>query len=66
MLLMKPARRPEKKLALQRSEVSEVCWFDQNEVWEAIKRGDRHRFCVPTGGMELLRDYIVKDPTPSC
>ena len=54
------------KLALQSSEVSEVCWFDQDEVWEEIKRGDRHRFCVPTEGLKLLRDYIVKDPTPSC
>ncbi len=54
------------KLALQRSEVSEVRWFDQDKVWEEIRRGDRHRFCVPTEGLELLRDYIVRDPTPSC
>ena len=53
------------KLALQSSEVSEVRWFDQNEVWEEIKSSDRQRFCVPTEGLKLLRDYIGKDPTPS-
>ena len=53
------------KLALQSSEVSEVRWFDQDEVWEEIISGDRHRFCVPTEGLKLLRDYIVMDSTPS-
>ena len=54
------------RLVLQSSEVSEVRWFDLNEIWEEIRRGDRHRFCVPTEGLELLRDYIVRNPTPSC
>ena len=45
------------KLRLQESEVSEVRWFDLTEVWEEIKT-DRSRFCVPTGGLRTLREYL--------
>lgn len=54
------------KLVLQGAEVSEVRWFDQNEVWKEIKSSDRHHFCVPTQSLELLRDYLGKSLTPSC
>ena len=40
-------------LKLQESEVSEVRWFDLDEVWNEI-RTDRSRFCVPTGGLMVL------------
>ena len=44
-------------LQLQESEVSEVRWFDLDEVWDEIKT-DRSRFCVPTGGLNVLREYL--------
>ena len=44
-------------LTLQASEVSEVRWFDLEEVWNEIKT-DRHRFCVPTAGLNVLREYL--------
>ena len=44
-------------LKLQESEVSEVRWFDLDEVWNEI-RTDRSRFCVPTGGLNVLREYL--------
>ena len=44
-------------LKLQESEVSEVRWFDLEEVWNEIKT-DRSRFCVPTGGLNVLREYL--------
>lgn len=44
-------------LKLQESEVSEVRWFDWDEVWNEIKT-DRGRFCVPTGGLKALREYL--------
>ena len=46
-------------LKLQESEVSEVRWFDLSEVWNEI-RTDRSRFCVPTGGLNVLREYLKK------
>ena len=45
-------------LTLQESEVSEVRWFDLDEVWNEIKT-DRSRFCVPTGGLKVLREYLI-------
>ena len=44
-------------LTLQESEVSEVRWFDLDEVWNEIKI-DRSRFCVPAGGLRVLREYL--------
>ena len=46
-------------LTLQESEVSEVRWFGLDEVWnEIVTERDRHRFCVPTEGLEVLRSYL--------
>jgi isopentenyldiphosphate isomerase len=44
-------------LTLQESEVSEVRWFDLDEVWEEIHHS-RERFCVPAGGLEVLKNYL--------
>ena len=44
-------------LRLQASEVSEVRWFPLEEVWEEIHRS-RARFCVPEGGLMVLRHYL--------
>lgn len=45
------------KLVLQPSEVDEVRWFNLDEVWEEIHHS-RERFCVPTAGMNVLREYL--------
>lgn len=47
-------------LSLQESEVSEVRWFDLEEVWNEIQSGDRSRFCVPTAGLKVLKDYLCR------
>lgn len=46
---------------LQESEVSEVRWFDLDEVCNEIKT-DRSRFCVPAGGLRVLREYLKGAP----
>ena len=48
------------KLVLQKSEVDEVRWFDLDEVWSEIQY-NRERFCVPMGGLEVLREYLHLD-----
>ena len=47
-------------MRLQESEVSEVRWFDLDSVWDEIQSGNRSRFCVPTAGLKVLRDYLGK------
>ena len=44
-------------LALQKSEVDEVRWFDLEEVCQEI-RTSLERFCVPSEGLELLKKYL--------
>ena len=46
------------ELTLQQSEVSEVRWFDLDSVWDEIHE-TRARFCVPTGGLKVLREYLT-------
>ena len=50
-------------LVLQKSEVDEVRWFGLDEVWEEIARS-RERFCVPIGGLRVLREYLSRLPQP--
>ena len=45
------------ELTLQESEVSEVRWFDLEEVWEEIHHC-RDRLCVPTHGLIVLRKFL--------
>ena len=44
-------------MKIQESELSEVRWFDLEEVWEEIQHR-RDRFCVPIPGMKVLIDYL--------
>ncbi len=44
-------------LVLQESEVSEVRWFGLEDVWDEIRRS-RERFCVPSEGLAILREYL--------
>ena len=46
-------------LLLQASEVDEVRWFGLDEVWNEIQYS-RERFCVPTAGLKVLRDYLSR------
>ena len=50
-------------LTLQESEVEEVQWFGLNEVYEEI-RVSRARFCVPTGGLNVLIRYLENQEGP--
>ena len=52
-------------LTLQESEVSEVRWFDLEDVWNEIHRS-RERFCVPTGGLKVLKDYLAGAASGGC
>ena len=45
------------ELTLQASEVDEVRWFDLEEVYREIQT-TRERFCVPSAGLQILRDYL--------
>ena len=47
-------------LTLQPGEVDEVRWFDLEEVYEEI-RTCRDRFCVPSEGLKILRDYLAAE-----
>ena len=47
-------------LTLQKAELDEVRWFDLDEVWDEIQHS-RERFCVPTPGLKLLRQYLKEN-----
>ncbi len=44
-------------LKLQASEVEEVAWFNLNDVWDEIQCS-RERFCVPQGGLMVIKEYL--------
>ncbi len=46
-------------LRLQESEVTEVRWFDLEEVNREV-RVNRERFCIPAGGLEALNRYLER------
>ncbi len=48
-----------KNLSLQKEEIDEVRWFDLEEVCREI-RTSRERFCVPTAGLQVLKDYLME------
>ena len=45
-------------LTLQASEVDEVRWFNLEEAYQEIQV-TRERFCVPSAGLQVLRDYLM-------
>lgn len=51
----------ETKLVLQKEEVSSVRWFGVEETWRAVLSEDP-RFCVPVGGLAILREYLASHP----
>ena len=44
-------------LALQKEEVEEVQWFDLEETYQQCSQ-HRDKFCVPLGGLQLVRQFI--------
>ena len=50
------------ELILQTEEVESVQWFDLEEVCEKCEK-HRDIFCVPTGGLEVVRKYLDKVKT---
>lgn len=44
-------------LILQKEEVESVEWFDLEETYEECRQ-HREKFCVPTGGLEVVREYL--------
>ena len=50
------------ELILQTEEVESVQWFDLEEVCEKCEKY-RDIFCVPTGGLEVVRKYLDKVKT---
>lgn len=46
---------------LQESEVDAIRWFNLDDVWNEIQHC-RERFCVPTNGLRLLKDYLTMNP----
>ena len=47
----------EEELSLQTEEVESVKWFEMEEILTARKHKDP-AFCVPSGSLEMLRDYL--------
>ena len=50
------------ELVLQTEEVESVQWFDLEEVCEKCEKY-RDIFCVPTGGLKVVRKYLDKVKT---
>ena len=47
------------KLVLQKEEVEAVGWFDFEEICEECRK-NREKFCVPSGGFEVVKRYLGK------
>lgn len=48
------------KIVLQTEEVEAVEWFDIDYIQSALEPRDK-RFCVPTGGFNIARDWCEKN-----
>lgn len=48
-----------KNLTLQEEEVDSVEWFDLEYVYEQCK-AHNEKFCVPIGGLEVIKRYVEK------
>ena len=47
-------------LTIQKEELDSVEWFDLEEVYEACQPPRNEKFCVPMGGLEIVRKYVKK------
>ena len=46
-------------LVLQKEEVESVEWFDLEDTYEECQKS-RDKFCVPSGGFEVVRRFLRK------
>ena len=46
------------KLSIQKEELDSVEWFNLEEVYEACQPPRDEKFCVPMGGLEIVRKYV--------
>lgn len=46
------------KLTIQKEELDSVEWFDLEEVYNACLPPRDEKFCVPMGGLEMVRGYV--------
>lgn len=49
------------KLTIQKEELDCVEWFDLEKVYEACQPPRDEKFCVPMGGLEIVRGYVESD-----
>ncbi|MCR4831137.1 MAG: NUDIX domain-containing protein [Pseudobutyrivibrio sp.] len=45
-------------LTIQKEELDSVEWFDLEEVYQACQPPRDEKFCVPMGGLEIVRNYV--------
>ena len=43
---------------IQKEELDGVEWFDLEEVYKACLPPRNEKFCVPMGGLEIVRGYV--------
>ncbi|WP_022759645.1 NUDIX domain-containing protein [Butyrivibrio fibrisolvens] len=48
-------------LTIQKEELDSVEWFGLEEVYQACQPPRDEKFCVPMGGLEIVRKYIKSD-----
>ena len=45
-------------LTIQKEELDSVEWFDLEKVYQACQPPRDEKFCVPMGGLEIVRNYV--------
>jgi len=48
-------------LTIQKEELDSAEWFDLEEVYQACQPPRDEKFCVPMGGLEIVRKYVKAD-----
>jgi len=48
-------------LTIQKEELDSVEWFDLEKVYQACQPPRDEKFCVPMGGIEIVRNYVKAD-----
>ena len=52
-------------LTIQKEEMDSVKWFDLEKVYQACQPPRDEKFCVPMGGLEIVRKYVKADERQS-
>lgn len=48
-------------LSIQEAELDSVEWFNLEEVYKACQPPRDEKFCVPMGGLEIVRKFVTQD-----